>query len=138
MTKTGAQIQGDFYVMLRDSRLAKEINGAVYRDEEFRPRDSQKEDAVIIFTAGTADEVQEGVVTINIFVPDIDPDNDGTWIKNGQRAEQIEALAQEWFNNLSTVNSNYLLELKQAITADKMQETQQHFVVVRLGFRLYE
>lgn len=137
MTKTGSQIQGAVFAMLRGSRLAREINGSVYRDG-YRPRDSKKEDAIVIFTAGTADEVQEGVVTINIFVPDIDSDNDGTWVKDGRRTEQIEILAQEWFKTLSTVESNYLFSLKQAITTDEMPEIHQHFVIVRLGFRLYE
>lgn len=137
MTKTGAQIQGAVFAMLRGSRLAREINGGIYRDG-YRPRDSKKEDAIVIFTAGTADEVQEGVVTINIFVPDIDSDDDGTWIKNGRRTEQIEILAQEWFESLSTVDSNYLFSLNQAITTDEIPEIHQHFVVVRLGFRLYE
>lgn len=137
MTKTGGQIQGDVYELLRNSRLAREISGKVYRDPEYRPRDSKKEDAVIIFTAGTADEVQEGVVTINIFVPDIDPDRNGTWVKSG-RTEQIEALAQEWFDSLSAATSNYHLRLTQAIATDEMRETHQHFVVVRLGFKFYE
>lgn len=137
MTKTGAQIQGAVFATLRDSRLAREIDGGVYRDG-YRPRNSNKEDAIVIFTTGTADEVQEGVVTINIFVPDIDSDNDGTWVKNGRRTEQIEILAQEWFDSLSTVDSDYLFSLKQAITTDEMPEIHQHFVVVRLGFRFYE
>lgn len=137
MTKTGAQIQGDIMVLLRNSSLADEINGGIYRNG-YRPRDSRKEDAVIIFTTSTADEVQEGVVTINIFIPDIDSDDNGTWIENGRRTEQIEIAAQKWFESLSTVKSNYLFSLKQAITTDEMPEINQHFVVVRLGFKLYE
>lgn len=137
MTKTGGQIQGDVFELLRNSRLAREISGKVYRDPEYRPRDSKKEDAVVIFTAGTADEVQEGVVTINIFVPDVDPDRNGTWVKSGRTA-QIEALAQEWFNSLSAATSNYHFGLAQAIMTDAAPELRQHFVVVRLRFKFYE
>lgn len=137
MIKTGKQIQGDIYTMLRNSKLARSLNGGVYRSG-FRPRDSRKEDAVVIFTTGTADEVQSGVVTINIFVPDIDPDGNGTWVENGRRTEQIEVLAQEWFDSLTADKSNYKFSLNQAITTDAEEAIRQHFVVVRLNYDYYE
>lgn len=71
MAKTGKQIQGDIYQLLKDSTLYTLISGEVYRNG-YRPRDSRKEDAVVTFTAGFPTEIQEGVVTVNIYVPDID------------------------------------------------------------------
>ena len=74
MAKTGKQIQGDIRKLLMDSTLYTKISGEVYRNG-YRPRDSRREDAVVIFTAGMPEQIQTGVVTINIFVPDIDCDD---------------------------------------------------------------
>lgn len=41
MAKTGKQVQGDIYKLLRDSTLYTLISGEVYRNG-LRPRDSQK------------------------------------------------------------------------------------------------
>ena len=64
MAKTGKQIQGDVYQLLRDSTLYTMISGEVYRSGN-RPRDSKKEDAEVIFTTGLTDQIQSGVVTVN-------------------------------------------------------------------------
>ena len=93
MAKTGKQIQGDIYRFLKNSTLAEQISGEVYRSG-IRPRDSQQEDAVVTFTAGLPDQIQTGVVTINIYVPDIDFDDNGTWVEDGARTEEMESLAQ--------------------------------------------
>lgn len=57
MAKTSKQIQGDVYRLLQDSVLSGMISGEVYRSG-YRPRDSNREDAVVIFTTGLPDEVQ--------------------------------------------------------------------------------
>ena len=98
MAKTGKQIQGDIRRMLRESPLASAISGEVYRNG-LRPRDSRQEDAVVTFTTGTPDEVQEGVVTINIFVPDTDPYDNGVMVEDTERTEELESLADEWVKN---------------------------------------
>lgn len=59
MAKTGKQIQGDVYQLLRDSTLYSMISGEVYRNG-MRPRDSRAEDAVVTFTTGIPTEIQEG------------------------------------------------------------------------------
>ena len=69
---TAKQVQTDVYNMLKDSALSSMISGAVCR-AGYRPRDSRVEDAIVTFTAGTVGEVEKGVVTLNIYGPDIDP-----------------------------------------------------------------
>ena len=54
MAKTGKQVQGDIYRLLRDSSLYLRISGEVYR-YGYRPRDSRKEDATVRFTTGLPD-----------------------------------------------------------------------------------
>lgn len=136
MAKTGKQVQGDIYRLLRDSTLYTLISGEVYRNG-LRPRDSQKEDAVVIFTTGLPTEIQEGVVTVNIFVPDIDPYDNGVFVENGERTEQVERLAGEWVESLSAEVSCYLFDLMQTIYTEEEPDIHQHFVVVKLHYRYY-
>ena len=100
MAKTGKQVQGDVYQLLKDSTLYTMISGDVYRNG-YRPRDSRLEDAVVIFTAGLPNQIQTGVVTVNIFVPDIDPYDNGVFVEDGQRTEALERLAAEWVYSLT-------------------------------------
>lgn len=137
MNKTAKQIQGDIYNLLRTSALASELSGNVYRSG-MRPRDSRLEDAIVIFTAGLAGQIQTGVVTINIFVPDVVPYNDGVLVEDSERTEQIEVLAQQWVDSLNASVSCYKFELQRTITTDAAEEIHQHFVVVKLAYSFFD
>ena len=136
MAKTGKQVQGDVYELLKDSTLFSMISGGVYRGG-YRPRDSKLEDAVVIFTAGMSDQIQTGVVTINIFVPDIDPYENGVLVEDGERTEVIERLAADWVDSLSANISCYRFKLMQTIYTEEESEINQHFVVVKLAYRYF-
>lgn len=136
MAKTAKQIQGDVYTLLRDSPLYTMISGEVYRNG-LRPRDSHLEDAVVIFTTGLPDEIQTGIVTINIFVPDIDPYENGLWVEDTERTERLEALAQAWVDSLTAEVSCYRFELQQTISTYDEPDIRQHFVCVKLKYRYY-
>lgn len=136
MAKTGKQVQGDVYRLLKDSTLYTMISGDVYRNG-YRPRDSRLEDAVVIFTAGLPDQIQTGVVTVNIFVPDIDPYANGVFVEDGQRTEALEILAAEWVESLSAEVSCYKFKLQQTIYTEEEAEINQHFVVVKLGYEYF-
>lgn len=135
--KTGKQVLTDVYQMLRNSSLPTLISGEVYR-KGYRPRDSKAEDATIAFTAGLPGEVQTGVVTVNIYVPDIDPYNNGVLVEDGQRCEVLEKAAAEWVESLTAAKSNYRFELQQTIYTEEAQEINQHFIVVKLKYQLFE
>jgi len=136
MSKTGKQIQGDVYSLLKASALSSMISGEVYR-KGMRPRDSKLEDAVVIFTGGFAGEIQTGVVTVNIFVPDIDPRQDGVLTEDGGRTEELERAADEWVKTLTASRGCYRFRLAQTITTEEEPEINQHFVVVKLRYRFY-
>lgn len=136
MAKTSKQVQGDIYQLLKDSTLYTMISGEVYR-QGYRPRDSRKEDAVVIFTTGLPNQIQTGVVTVNIFVPDIDPYDNGVWVEDGERTERIERLAQEWFDSLTTEVSCYKFRLQQTIYTEAEPDINQHFIVVKLQYRYF-
>lgn len=137
MAKTAKQVQTDIINLLERSDLVSEISGEVYRSG-YRPRDSRLEDAIVIFTTGLPDEIETGVVTINVFVPDIDPFNNGVLVEDGERTSALEALAQSWVDSLSAAMSNYAFELQQTIYTEAEPDINQHFVVVKLKYRLFE
>lgn len=137
MAKTGKQIQGDIYRLLRASDLSAIVSGKVYRNGT-RPRDSKTEDIIVTFTTGLPTEIQEGVVTINIFVADIDPFENGVMIENGERTAELEQVAQNWVDSLSASQSDYLFDLQQTIYTENEPDIHQHFVVIKLHYRLFE
>lgn len=133
MEKTAKQIQGDIYRMLKESNLATMITGQIYRNG-YRPRDSRKEDAVVIFTTGTSGQRPAGVITINIFVPDIDPYANGLYVEDGQRTEQLESAALQWTESLTTGKSDYKFSLQQTIYTEEEPDIHQRFIVVKLKY----
>ena len=137
MIRTGKQIQGDVYAMLRDSDLARGLSGGVYRSGQ-RPRDSRLEDAVVVFTAGTPTQIQAGVVTVNVFYGDTERDADGVMYEDGARGAELESMAQRWVEGLTASRSGYRFQLQRAITSDYDPSCGQHFVVVSLGYELYD
>lgn len=137
MATTAKQIQGDIRRLLIDSPLGAVLSGGVYRNG-YRPLNSGAEDAIVTFTAGIPEQIHTGVATVCIFIPDIDPDGDGTWVEDGARTEQIELLAQQWAATLNDVQTRYLFTLRQTICTEAEPEIRQHFVVVRLGYSLLD
>jgi len=137
MAKTSKQIQGDIYQLLRnDSRLTDGISGEVYR-EGYRPRDSKLEDAVVVFTTGTAGEIQAGVVTVLIYVPDIDPWGNGVVVEDGERTEAIEILANAWVKSLTADKSCYKFRTATTIATHEQAEIAQHFISIQLEYEFY-
>lgn len=134
--KTGHQIQTDIYRLLKGSSLMDSLSGGLYR-QGLRPRGSQLEDCIVIFTTADAGQIQEGVVTINIYVPDIYPfDNIPT--ENIARCEEVEGLLQGWVDSMTAGVSDYLIRLQGAIHTQRDADINQSFVVARLSFRLFQ
>lgn len=136
MAKTGKQVQGDIYRLFKGSTLYTMISGDVYRNG-YRPRDSRLEDAVVTFTAGLPDQIQTGVVTVNIFVSDIDPYDNGVLVEDGRRTEELERLAQAWVDSLTAAVSCYKFKLMQTIYTEEEAEINQHFIVVKLAYEYF-
>lgn len=134
MQKTAKEIEGDVYALLRESSLPDLISGDIYRDG-MRPRDSRLEDAEVVWTTGLPGQIQNGVVTIKIYVPDIDPYGNGVLVENGKRTEEIEVFMQVWVENLTA--GEYLFSLQSTIATDASDERPEHFVSVALEYRYY-
>ena len=134
---TSKQVQGDIYHFLKDSTLSAMISGEVYRSG-MRPRDSVLEDAVVTFVTGASDEVQTGVVVVNIFVRDIDPYDNGVLVEDSARTEEIEIAAAHWVDTLTCARGNYKFALAATIQTFEESAINQHFVAVRLRYRYWD
>ena len=131
--KTGKEIQHDFYLLLKGSSLLQVVSGGLYKAGH-RPHGSREEDIVVVFTTSTAEQVQEGVVTIRIYVPDIDPYDSGVLEEDGFRAMELERAAQDWFDNMSRSEAPMRLRLQGAVETLEDYETKQHYVSMRIRF----
>jgi hypothetical protein len=135
MTKTGQQVEDDVYEFLKSSSLSSFINGAIYK-YSMRPRDSKAEDAIVKFITGLDEQIQTGVVVVNIFVPNINAFQTGVLVRNITRCTEIEIAANEWAKSLTAAKSDYLFSLSQTIYTEEEPEINQHFVTIRLKFKL--
>lgn len=135
---TAKQVQTDVIALLQGSELAASISGKIYRgtaDDSYRPRDSKKEDIIVIFTTGTAEQIEEGTVTINIYVPDVSVYGDGTLMEDGSRTLELERLAAQWVDSLQDCKTDYRFTLQQTIWTEREPSLNQHFVVVKLAYQ---
>jgi len=135
MKKTGKQVQTDIIALLKNSELADAVNGEIYRFG-YRPRDSKAEDIIVFFTTGFTEQIQTGIVTLNIYVPDIENPNNGVLLEDGRRCEELEIASCNWVESLTAGRSDYKFSLQQTIYTETEQEINQHFVVVKLRYDL--
>lgn len=137
MILTAEEIQGAFYDLLKDTELAAALTGGVYR-EGYRPRDSRLEDAVVVFSAGLVDQIQTGVVTILIYVPDIDPFGNGVTVKDGKRVQELQRMAQDWLDSCPALQTCFKLRQKGIITSNPDEDIRQHFISIPLEYQYYD
>lgn len=135
---TGKEVQTDIINLLKGSALAATVSGDVYRNG-CRPRNSGLEDIVVTFTAGLTGQIETGVVTVNIFVPDITPYADnGVKVEDMKRTAELERAAQDWVDSLTAGVSNYLFSLQSTIQTSIDGIAGEHFVTVRLLYKYYD
>lgn len=133
--KTELEIQTDLFKLLKNSDLNSCINGSVYQNG-MRPRDSSLEDAVVIFTTGLSGQVQTGVLTVNIFVPKISNNLNGTLQPNLTRILALEKEAQAFVDSLTASVSDYKFNQWQTIYSMDDEDLQQTIIVIKLKYKL--
>lgn len=131
MKKGKAQIEQDIFDALTDF-FAGAIDGELYMSDT-RPRDSNAEDAVIVAGAPSGEQWQRGRVRILVFVQDID-NNSGSPVKDIERIQQIEAMAEPIINALHEALREYSFELFTAPDHGQVPETAEHFVNIHLQY----
>lgn len=134
--KTGGEIEADFYSAIQNTELAKSVSGKVYRSD-FRPRNSKKEDIIVRFTAVTSGQMQDGVVTVLVFVPDIDVRSVGEKRRNSARLSELETAAADMMDGLPFAPE--LAEYSDIACAEGIQSypdnDASHFVSIRISFK---
>ena len=131
MVKTGGNIETDIYTLIA-AKLKTIISGKVYKSDG-REKDAKTEDAVIIFMGGLDGQVQEGIVTVNIFIPDIDAGSKGAKVKDTKRCREVEAALLQTIDE--TITTEYELTRKSIIQTFSIDEIDQHFVNAKIQFK---
>ncbi|MFV0536837.1 MAG: hypothetical protein ACK5M3_05615 [Dysgonomonas sp.] len=132
MSKSGDDIEADFYLFFKQSQLVSFIKGTLYREGN-RPKDADTEDAVVSFKTGLDGQFQDGEIVINVYVPNL---NQGGVIKKDiTRCRQIGNLIMQIVKSFT--DSEYLIYLINIPQSFESEDIQQHFVNARIGFERY-
>lgn len=129
--KTEKQVERDFYTFIRADALGKGITGEVYRSE-MRPANAKTEDLVVKFLAGLDEQIQSGVVIINIYVPDVPFGNNGRKVEDKARVEALEKLILDFVDNFS--DTDYRIETDGSPKSTPIEGIEQHFIYARIKF----
>lgn len=130
--KTEKQIERDFYLLIKQSNLGKAIRGSVYRSE-MRPKDAESEDIIVKFLSGLDGQIQQGVVILNVYVPDVTLRSDGRRVEDKERVAELEALIVDFIENHGS--TEYLIESDLTPTSILNEELEQHLIYARLRFQ---
>lgn len=134
MIYTGNTIINQVYAVLKDSDLVKKsIGGKLYK-RGTRPTDSAAEDAVIGFLSGTAEQVQEGFIVLNVYVPNLKT-KAGNTMCNIARCQTIEQLLVG-IPDLLTAHGNIQFKPSDMICTIEEPEINQHFVSLKMRFKV--
>lgn len=74
MTYSDIAIKDFVYGLVASSELASTISGRVYKDS--RPMNSEVEDVSISVLSGDAAQLQQFILNVNVFVPDVNRGNE--------------------------------------------------------------
>jgi hypothetical protein len=132
MRKTGSEIEADVYAIINASALKTAVNGNVYK-EGIRPLGAKTEDIVVSFLTGLDDQIQTGVLNVNIYVPDID-NGEKVLVKNISRCKALEIIANTLIQGLKA--GEYRFKLASIIQTFKADGISQHFINCKIKFQL--
>lgn len=131
MEYTGQMIEDMLYSKVKEN-LASVIGGGFYK-RDTRPFDSNNEDCVVALITGTADQIQEGAVVVNIYVPDIKAKN-GQFYKNTARCKTLEQ-SLVGLPELLNIGNEVRFEKSGMIMTIEEPNINQHFVSLKMRFK---
>ncbi len=132
IAKSEKQIERDFYLFVKQSVLGQSIRGTVYRGG-MRPANAQTEDVIVKFLAGLDEQIQSGVVLLNIYVLDVPHGDDGHKVEDLPRVEELETLIQQFVDEND--EPEYKLATDTSPTSMKIEEIEQHCITARIKFQ---
>lgn len=126
--KTAVQIERDFYTIISQSQLGKELKGKVYR-KEMRPIGSQEEDLILSLLSGVDEQVQTGVVAVSIYVKDMPFES--RFVRNTERIGELLELVNSITENYSF---GYVISTDGTPSIIQLEDISQHVISIRLYF----
>jgi len=129
--KTEIEVERDFYSFIKNGSLGKTIKGGVYRPD-MRPANAKTEDLIVKFLAGLDDQIQTGVVILNIYVPDV-KNTDGRMVRDAARIGVLQAAIRTFVDGND--ETEYWMETDGTPTSMKNEEIGQWCVTARIHFR---
>ena len=132
MMKTAKAIERDVFNIIKESLIGSTIKGTVYR-KGIRPPNVDTEDVVVKFLSGLDEQVQKGVVIVNIYVPDIILQGHSEKVEDIKRIEIFQELATNLLETLT--DTEYQFEKDGTPVSLKAEGIEQHFVNLRIKFK---
>ena len=129
--KTEIEVERDFYSFIRNGSLGNAIRGEVYRPD-MRPTNAKTEDLIVKFLAGLDEQIQTGVVILNIYVPDT-KNSDGRMVRDAARIGELEGAIRDFINEND--ETEYWMESDGTPTSIKNEEIGQWCITARIHFR---
>ncbi len=131
MIKTEIEIERDFFTFIRNGSLGNAIRGEVYRPD-MRPANTKTEDLIVKFLAGLDEQIQTGVVILNIYVPDT-KNSDGRMVRDAARIGELEGAIRSFIEGND--ETEYWMETDGTPTSIKNEEIGQWCITARIHFK---
>ena len=125
--KTEIEVERDFYSFIKNGT----IKGSVYRPD-MRPANAKTEDLIVKFLAGLDEQIQTGVVILNIYVPDA-KNTDGRMVRDAARIGVLQAAIRDFVDKND--ETEYWMETDGTPTSMKNEEIGQWCITARIHFR---
>lgn len=130
--KATSRIEQEMYDALEHFFDGK-LSGAFY-PSDCRPADSEVEDAVLTVSNATAEQIQDGIARINIYVPDLD-NGSGRPVPNKDRLAELSDLDEQIIDVLNEADTDYEFDLSKATETINAEDIKQHFVNITIEFK---
>lgn len=128
MKITPIELKDKIYLILLEKKLDVAISGRIYKEPH--PANSMLEDVEISILDGTADQIQDFIVNVNVFVQDIRRDDE--MIENDPRLRQLGRAFQDALESYVLNGYNITLEKQQVF---KVRDRDIHVINNRLSVR---
>lgn len=133
--KSTIRIEMEMYNAL-ETFMGKTIKGTFYPGSTIqRPDTATSEDAVLTVSSADAEQIEQGIARLNIYVPDIDCGMP-TKVGNTGRLDELAAADEEVVDTLNGADTDYLFALKQATQVLSVPGKSEHFVNITMRFNL--
>lgn len=137
MNKTAYMILDDVVAKLKVGGMESVISGKIYKKK--RPDNSMLEDCVVSFKTGADGQFQNGVVTINVYVSNVN-NGQSSLVENVARTSLIESELSRIYRRFTT--GEYLFTPANIVETWEVEDSNmhQHFVHLDLEFNriIYE